>query len=134
VKKIEAIIKPFRFDDVKEGLCRLGVEGMTISEVRGFGRQRGQTELFQGNEYSIDFIPKVKIEIVVADDMAARVITTVIKFARTGKIGDGKIFVSTIESAVRIRTEERGLAAILTGYTGPYEGPAGKGVAARSAH
>jgi nitrogen regulatory protein P-II 1 len=126
MKKIEAIIKPFRFDDVRDGLCRLGVEGMTISEVRGFGRQRGQTELFQGNEYTIDFIPKVKLEIVVADELAARVVSVIIKSARTGKIGDGKIFVSKIDTAIRIRTEERGESAVLTNYTGPKASPAGK--------
>jgi nitrogen regulatory protein PII len=132
MKKIEAIIKPFRFDEVRESLCRLGIEGMTISEVRGFGRQRGQTEIFQGNEYTIDFIPKVKLEIVVADEIAGRVVAAIIKYARTGKIGDGKIFVSRIDTALRIRTEERGESAIVTNYTGPKASPPNKGVEARA--
>jgi nitrogen regulatory protein PII len=132
MKKIEAIIKPFRFDEVRDGLCRLGIEGMTISEVRGFGRQRGQTEIFQGNEYTIDFIPKVKLEIVVADEIASHVVAVIIKYARTGKIGDGKIFVSHIDMALRIRTEERGESAIETNHMGAAKNkPANQGVATR---
>jgi nitrogen regulatory protein P-II 1 len=112
VKKIEAIIKPFRLDEVRDALCDLGLAGMTISEVRGFGRQRGQTEIFRGSEYSVAFVPKVKLELVVADRVVARAVSVILKSAQTGKIGDGKIFVSTVERAVRIRTDEQGEEAI----------------------
>jgi len=112
MKKIEAIIKPFKLDEVKEALAQEGVQGMTISEVKGFGRQRGHTELYRGAEYVVDFLPKVKIEILVEDDKAAAVTEAIIAAARTGRIGDGKIFILPIEDAVRIRTGERGADAI----------------------
>lgn len=108
MKKVECIIKPFKLDDVKSALSDLGVAGMTVSEVRGFGRQKGHTELYRGAEYQIDFIPKVKIELVVSDDQVAEVVELVQKEACTGKIGDGKIFVLDVEQAVRIRTGEEG--------------------------
>jgi nitrogen regulatory protein P-II 1 len=107
MKKIEAIIKPFKLDDVKEKLTKLGVQGMTVSEVKGFGRQKGHTEIYRGAEYVIDFVPKIKIEIVIEDDMVSKVVETIEKSARTGKIGDGKIFVLPVEEAIRIRTGER---------------------------
>src|SRR5277367_2908129 len=107
MKKIEAIIKPFKLEEVKSALAGLGVQGMTVSEVKGFGRQKGHTEIYRGSEYTVDFLPKVKIEIVLADAQAAQAIETIIKAAKTGKIGDGKIFVSTISEAYRIRTGER---------------------------
>ena len=112
MKKIEAIIKPFRLDEVRDALCDLGLVGMTIIEVRGFGRQRGQTEIFRGSEYSVDFLPKIKLELVVADRLADQVVSVILKSAQTGKIGDGKIFVSPVERAVRIRTEEQGEDAV----------------------
>jgi nitrogen regulatory protein P-II 1 len=112
VKKIEAIIKPFKLDEVRIALCDEGLTGMTIIEVRGFGRQRGQTELFRGGRYAVDFLPKVKLELVVPDRVADRAVSIIMKSAQTGKIGDGKIFVSTIEKAVRIRTEEQGEGAV----------------------
>ena len=112
MKKIEAIIKPFKLDEVKEALAQEGVQGMTISEVKGFGRQRGHTELYRGAEYVVDFLPKVKIEILVENDKAAAVTEAIIAAARTGRIGDGKIFILPIEDAVRIRTGERGADAI----------------------
>ncbi|HYY30407.1 MAG TPA: P-II family nitrogen regulator [Chthoniobacterales bacterium] len=112
MKKIEAIIKPFKMEDVKEALTEIGIEGMTVSEVKGFGRQKGHTEIYRGSEYTVDFLPKVKFEIVVADDRVQRAVETIVEAARTGKIGDGKVFVVPIEQAVRIRTEERGEAAI----------------------
>ena len=112
MKKIEAIIKPFKLEDVKDALSELGVEGMTVSEVKGFGRQKGHTEIYRGSEYTVDFLPKLKLEIVVADDLADEVVQAIIKAAKTGKIGDGKVFVSTIEEAVRIRTEEKGEQAV----------------------
>lgn len=112
MKKIEAIIKPFKLDEVRDALGELGIEGMTITEVKGFGRQKGHTELFRGSEYTIDFLPKVKIEVVVPDLRAAAAVAAVAKSARTGKIGDGKIFVGAVEQAVRIRTEEIGEQAI----------------------
>jgi nitrogen regulatory protein P-II 1 len=112
MKKIEAIIKPFRLDDVKDRLAALGVHGLTVSEVKGFGRQRGKTELYRGAEYRIDFLPKVKLELIVADDEVARVVATIEDAARTGSIGDGKIFVSPIGDAIRIRTGEHGGGAI----------------------
>jgi nitrogen regulatory protein P-II 1 len=108
MKKIECIIKPFKLDDVKNALTELGITGMTVSEVRGFGRQKGHTELYRGAEYQIDFIPKVKLELVVNDDQVAKVVETVQKEACTGRIGDGKIFVSAIEQSIRIRTGEAG--------------------------
>jgi nitrogen regulatory protein P-II 1 len=112
MKKIEAIIKPFKLEEVKDALGEVGVEGMTVSEVKGFGRQKGHTEIYRGSEYTVDFLPKIKIELVVADDKAESAVTAIIKAARTGKIGDGKVFVSTIEEAVRIRTEEKGENAV----------------------
>jgi len=112
MKKIEAIIKPFKLDEVKEALQALGIEGMTVCEVKGFGRQRGHTELYRGAEYVVDFQPKVKIEVVVRDDLADRAIETVAATANTGKIGDGKIFVLEVSDAVRIRTGEHGEAAV----------------------
>ncbi len=112
MKKIEAIIKPFKLDDVREALSEIGVTGMTAIEVKGFGRQKGHTELYRGAEYVIDFLPKVKLEIVVSDDLADRCIEAISNAARTGKIGDGKIFVSSVERVVRIRTGEEGEAAI----------------------
>jgi nitrogen regulatory protein PII len=112
MKKIEAIIKPFKLEDVKEALSGLGVEGMTVSEVKGFGRQKGHTEIYRGSEYTVDFLPKIKIEIVLADSVVPGAIDAIVKAAKTGKIGDGKVFVSSIENAVRIRTEETGEAAV----------------------
>ena len=112
MKKIEAIIKPFKLDDVKEALTEIGVIGMTVMEVRGFGRQKGQTELYRGSEYTIDFLPKVKLELVVADSVVSKVVETIIAAAKTGSIGDGKVFVLPVEEAVRIRTGERGEDAI----------------------
>jgi nitrogen regulatory protein P-II 1 len=112
MKKIEAIIKPFKLDDVKEALTGIGVIGMTVSEVRGFGRQKGHTELYRGGEYTVDFLPKIKIEIVVADNMVQKVADVIANAAKTGNIGDGKIFVHPVESAVRIRTNERDESAL----------------------
>ncbi|MEO5360726.1 MAG: P-II family nitrogen regulator [Nitrospirota bacterium] len=112
MKKIEAIIKPFKLDEVKDAINAIGVQGMTVVEVKGFGRQKGHTELYRGAEYVIDFIPKIKIELVVADNMVEKVISTIEKTAKTGKIGDGKIFVYNIEDALRIRTGERGEIAL----------------------
>ena len=112
MKKIEAIIKPFKLDDVKEALHELGIQGMTVSEVKGFGRQKGHTEIYRGAEYTVDFLPKNKIEIVVADSQVEAAIAAVVKAAKTGKIGDGKIFVFNIEQAIRIRTEEHGDVAL----------------------
>ena len=112
MKQIEAIIKPFQLEEVKEALMKLGIEGMTASEVKGFGRQKGHTELYRGAEYSIDFLPKVKIEILVSDEKAVQVVDAIATAARTGKIGDGKIFVTPVEEVIRIRTGERGAEAI----------------------
>ena len=112
MKKIEAIIKPFKLDEVKEALHDAGVSGITVIEAKGFGRQKGHTELYRGAEYVVDFLPKVKLEVVVEDDQASRVVEAIAAAARTGRIGDGKIFVSTIEEAIRIRTGERGSDAI----------------------
>ena len=112
MKKIEAIIKPFKLDDVKSALHELGVSGMTVTEVKGFGRQKGHAELYRGAEYIVDFLPKVKIEIVIGDDLVERAIDAIRRAAQTGRIGDGKIFVSNIEEAIRIRTGESGLDAI----------------------
>ena len=110
--KVEAIIQPNKFEAVKEALSELGVEGMTISEVRGYGRQKGHTEHYRGREYSVDLIPKIKIEVVLADNLVERAVEAVIKAAATGKIGDGKIFLSKIDDAIRIRSQERGVAAV----------------------
>ena len=112
MKQVEAIIKPFQLDEVKQALAKLGVEGMTVSEVKGFGRQKGHTELYRGAEYSIDFLPKVKIQILVTDEKAPQVVEAIVKGARTGKIGDGKIFVTPVEEVIRIRTGEKGADAI----------------------
>ena len=112
MKKIEAIIQPFKFDEVKEALTQAGVEGMTISEVKGFGRQKGHKEIYRGSEYTVDVLPKVKIEIVAPDDKTDAIVKTILETAKTGKIGDGKVFVSTIEDAIRIRTEEKGDSAV----------------------
>jgi nitrogen regulatory protein P-II 1 len=112
MKKIEAIIKPFKMEDVKEALSEIGIEGMTVSEVKGFGRQKGHTEIYRGSEYTVDFLPKVKFEIVLTEDRVQKALDVIVQAAKTGKIGDGKVFVLPIEEAVRIRTEERGDAAI----------------------
>jgi nitrogen regulatory protein P-II 1 len=112
MKKIEAIIKPYKLEEVRDALSAVGVAGMTVTEVRGFGRQKGHTELFRGSEYLTDFLPKVRIEVVVADGTADAAVAAVVRGARTGKIGDGKIFVANIEEAIRIRTEEKGDEAI----------------------
>ena len=112
MKKIEAIIKPFKLDDVKEALNKIGVTGMTISEVKGFGRQRGHKEIYRGAEYQVDFVPKIQLGIVVDEELSDRVIEVIKKTANTGKIGDGKIFISSLENAIRIRTGETGASAI----------------------
>jgi len=112
MKKIEAIIKPFKLEDVKEALSSLGVEGMTVTEVKGFGRQKGHTEIYRGSEYTVDFLPKIKIEVVLAENRVADAVQAIVKAAKTGKIGDGKVFVSSIENALRIRTEEVGEQAV----------------------
>ncbi len=112
MKKIEAIIKPFKLDEVKNALTKIGVQGMTVIEVKGFGRQKGHTEVYRGAEYTIDFIPKTKIELIVTDDVATQAIETIERTAKTGKIGDGKIFVSPVDEVIRIRTGERGRDAI----------------------
>ena len=112
MKKIEAIIKPFKLEEVKDALAEIGIEGMTVTEVKGFGRQKGHTEIYRGSEYTVDFLPKIKLETVVADCIVDQATAAIIKAAKTGKIGDGKIFVSTVEQAVRIRTEETGDKAV----------------------
>ena len=112
MKKIEAIIKPFKLDEVKEALQDIGLQGITVTEAKGFGRQKGQTELYRGAEYVVDFLPKVKVEIVLGDDMVEKAVEAILNSAKTGRIGDGKIFVSSIEDAVRIRTGETGQDAI----------------------
>ncbi len=112
MKKIEAIIKPFKLEEVKDALGELGIEGMTVSEVKGFGRQKGHTEIYRGSEYTVDFLPKIKIELVVTDSRVNAAVAAIVKNARTGKIGDGKIFVYKVEEAVRIRTEEKGEQAV----------------------
>ena len=112
MKMITAIIKPFKLDDVRDALGEVGVQGMTVTEVRGFGRQKGHTELYRGAEYVVDFLPKIKIEIVVADDMAEKAVSAIVEAANTGRIGDGKIFVLPLEEAIRIRTGERGAEAV----------------------
>ena len=112
MKKIEAIVKPFKLEDVKEALGEIGVEGMTVSEVKGFGRQKGHTEIYRGSEYTVDFLPKIKVEVVVTDDQVAAATEAVTKAAKTGKIGDGKIFIQPVEEAIRIRTGEQGEEAV----------------------
>ncbi len=112
MKLITAIIKPFKLEEVKEALSTSGIDGMTVTEVKGFGRQKGHTEIYRGSEYTVDFLPKVKLELAVPDELVAKAVDTIIKAAKTGKIGDGKIFVSSLEEVIRIRTEERGEAAI----------------------
>lgn len=112
MKKVEAVIKPFKLDDVREALSEIGISGMTATEVKGFGRQKGHTELYRGAEYVVDFLPKVKIEVVIPDDQVDRCVEAIAEAARTGKIGDGKIFVTAVERAIRIRTGEQDLAAI----------------------
>ena len=112
MKKIEAIIKPFKLEEVKDALNEIGIEGMTVSEVKGFGRQKGHTEIYRGSEYTVDFLPKIKIEIVVTDNHLDAAVGAIVKSAKTGKIGDGKVFVSNIEEASRIRTGEKGDAAV----------------------
>ena len=112
MKKIEAIIKPFKMEDVKEALSEIGIEGMTVTEVKGFGRQKGHTEIYRGSEYTVDFLPKVKFEIVLTEDRVQRAVEAIVQAAKTGKIGDGKVFVLPIEEAIRIRTEERGDSAV----------------------
>ena len=112
MKKIEAIVKPFKLDEVREALSELGVTGLTVTEVKGFGRQKGHTELYRGAEYVVDFLPKVKVEVVIPDALGERAIEAIVKAARTGKIGDGKIFVTTVEQVIRIRTGESGEAAV----------------------
>jgi nitrogen regulatory protein P-II 1 len=112
MKKVEAIIKPFKLDEVREALSEIGVTGLTVTEVKGFGRQKGHTELYRGAEYVVDFLPKVKVEVIVADNLVERAIEAIIRAARTGKIGDGKIFVTSVEQVVRIRTGESGEAAV----------------------
>ncbi len=112
MKKIEAIIKPFKLDDVKDALQKLGIQGMSITEIKGYGRQKGHVELYRGAEYDVAFVPKIKIEVIVADEMVEKAVETVIGAAQTGKIGDGKIFVLPVEQAVRIRTGERDASAI----------------------
>jgi nitrogen regulatory protein P-II 1 len=112
MKLIIAIIKPFKLEEVKEALSAIGIEGMTVTEVKGFGRQKGHTEIYRGSEYTVDFLPKVKLEIVVTDELVAKTVEAIVKAAKTGKIGDGKVFVVALEEAIRIRTDERGDAAI----------------------
>jgi len=112
MKKIEAIVKPFKLEEVKDALGEIGVTGMTVTEVKGFGRQKGHTEIYRGSEYTVDFLPKIKLEIVVEDQQLDQAVGVIVKSAKTGKIGDGKVFVSPIEQAIRIRTEEKGEKAI----------------------
>ncbi|HTJ79349.1 MAG TPA: P-II family nitrogen regulator [Rariglobus sp.] len=112
MKLIISIIKPFKLEEVKEALAEIGIEGMTVTEVKGFGRQKGHTEIYRGSEYTVDFLPKVKLEVVVSDELLGKTVDTIVKAAKTGKIGDGKVFVINLEEAVRIRTDERGDAAI----------------------
>jgi len=112
MKKIEAIIKPFKLTEVKDALNELGIQGLTVSEVKGFGRQKGHTEIYRGSEYTVDFLPKIKIEAVVADNLKDAAVAAIVKAAKTGKIGDGKVFITSIEEAIRIRTNERGESAV----------------------
>ena len=112
MKKIEAIIKPFKLDEIKDALGDIGITGMTVTEVKGFGRQKGHTEIYRGSEYSVDFLPKIKVELVLPEEQAESAVEAIVKTAKTGKIGDGKVFISTIDDAIRIRTEEKGVKAI----------------------
>ena len=112
MKKIEAIVKPFKLEEVKDALGEVGITGMTVSEVKGFGRQKGHTEIYRGSEYTVDFLPKIKIELVLPDDQAENAVSVIVKAAKTGKIGDGKVFISEISDAIRIRTEEKGALAV----------------------
>jgi nitrogen regulatory protein PII len=112
MKKVEAIIKPFKLEEVKDSLGEIGIEGMTVSEVKGFGRQKGHTEIYRGSEYTVDFLPKIKLELVLADSQVEAAVAAIVKSAKTGKIGDGKIFVLPVDEAVRIRTEEKGEQAV----------------------
>jgi nitrogen regulatory protein PII len=112
MKKVEAIIKPFKLEEVKDALGEVGIEGMTVSEVKGFGRQKGHTEIYRGSEYTVDFLPKIKLELVVGDDRVEAAVKAIVGAAKTGKIGDGKIFVTSVDEAIRIRTEEKGEAAV----------------------
>ena len=112
MKKIEAIIKPFKLEEVKDALGEVGIEGMTVTEVKGFGRQKGHTEIYRGSEYTVDFLPKIKVELVLPDNQVETAVSAIVKTAKTGKIGDGKVFVSAVEEAVRIRTEEKGELAV----------------------
>ncbi len=112
MKKIEAIIKPFKLEEVKDALAEMGVEGMTVTEVKGFGRQKGHTEIYRGSEYTVDFLPKVKIEIVLSDDITEKAAAAIVAAAKTGKIGDGKVFIMPVEQAIRIRTDETGDKAV----------------------
>ncbi len=112
MKKIEAVIKPFKLEEVKDALSEVGIEGMTVTEVKGFGRQKGHTEIYRGSEYTVDFLPKIKIELVVPDNRAEAAVDAIIEAAKTGKIGDGKIFVSSVEEAIRIRTDEKDELAV----------------------
>ena len=112
MKKIEAIIKPFKLEEVKDALSGVGIEGMTVTEVKGFGRQKGHTEIYRGSEYTVDFLPKLKLEIVISDSSVDAAVEAIVKAAKTGKIGDGKVFVSSIDDAIRIRTEEKGEHAV----------------------
>lgn len=112
MKIVMAIIKPFKLDEVREALTAVGIQGLTVTEVKGYGRQKGHTEIYRGSEYTVDFLPKIKVELVVADNQAAAAVSAIVKSAKTGKIGDGKVFVSNVEEAIRIRTEEKGEAAV----------------------
>jgi nitrogen regulatory protein PII len=112
MKKIEAIVKPFKLEEVKDALSGVGIDGMTVTEVKGFGRQKGHTEIYRGSEYTVDFLPKIKLEIVLSDSALDAAVDAIVKAAKTGKIGDGKVFVSTVDSAIRIRTEETGELAV----------------------
>jgi len=112
MKKIEAIIKPFKLEEVKDALGEVGIEGMTVTEVKGFGRQKGHTEIYRGSEYTVDFLPKIKLEIVLGDEKLESAVSAIVRSAKTGKIGDGKVFISSIEEAIRIRTEEKGEGAV----------------------
>jgi nitrogen regulatory protein P-II 1 len=112
MKKIEAIVKPFKLEEVKDALSEVGVTGMTVTEVKGFGRQKGHTEIYRGSEYTVDFLPKLKVELVIEDEETEAAVAAIIKAAKTGKIGDGKVFVSSVEQAIRIRTEEKGANAV----------------------
>jgi len=112
MKKIEAIIKPFKLEEVKDALSEVGIEGMTVTEVKGFWRQKGHTEIYRGSEYTVDFLPKIKLEVVIGEDRLDAAVAAIVRSAKTGKIGDGKVFVSCVEEAVRIRTEERGQSAV----------------------